>query len=404
MRTSRRRRPRASALAIVMIVGGVGGLILGTGAARADVDSAQARAFGAFVGGTLTILPETPVTSLSANESTPPAGLGPFENITLDINLPGILRVPVLRSAVQAGNLAGDDHSGFAAALAEVTNPSVGLDAITADAIASSCTSNGDGSSGNTTVANLRIGTNTLLNGPIAPNTQIVVPGVLSVILNEQIVVDGPGSTSIIVRGAHVQLLPSPLLPTAVLDVILAESRCAVQGPDVLVQPTTSTTTGPTTSSTTGPTTSTTTGPTTSTTTGPTTSTTTGPTTSTTTGPTTSTTTGPTTSTTIVSTTTSTTNVSPTVATTAPTTTILIVTPLPRTGGDIQPLVVLSAISVVLGLLLLIGSGRPVTATGGARAGTAVVGPEKWGPAEIVKAIGGGLANVWVSALRRLKR
>jgi hypothetical protein len=60
----------------------------------------------------------------------------------------------------------------------------------------------------------------------------------------------------------------------------------------------------------------------------------------------------------------------------------------------------MSMVSIVLGILLLIGSGRPLTA--GAGSGVSGVGyapipgagPEKWGPVEILKTLWAGLAMV----------
>ncbi len=254
-------RRRKAGVGLALIATGAVGLVINAPPASADVDTAQGLAFGASVGGALTLLPPTPAVTIDATEATPPSSLGPIEQTAVDIDLPGILRAPVLRAGTEAGNLAGEDHGGFVESFAEVTNVTVGLNAITADAVNSSCSSTGDGSVGNVTVANLNIGSQGVLNGPIAPNTIIEIPGVLTVVLNEQISVDQSGSTSIIVRGAHIQLLPSPLFPTTTLDIIIAESRCAVQGPDVLTSTstTTTTTTGATTTTTTGATTTTTT-------------------------------------------------------------------------------------------------------------------------------------------------
>src|SRR5438105_3322843 len=61
MRTTRRLQPRAAAVAVVMIVAGVGGLFLTGGTASADVTSVRGTGFGisASAGGTF-LIPPTP--------------------------------------------------------------------------------------------------------------------------------------------------------------------------------------------------------------------------------------------------------------------------------------------------------------------------------------------------------
>jgi hypothetical protein len=402
-------------LAALVTVSAMVGLVVTSGTASADVDSVQGSAFGAFVGGALTILPPTPTVSLNANESSPPSAFGPFVQDAANVNLPGILSVPVLRAATQAGDIVGENHFGFVASLAEAAGVIVGVNAITADLIQSTCVSNGDGSTGSTTIVNGVLGGSPLLDVPIAPNTQVQIPGVLTATLNEQIRNDAPGSTSIIVRAAHIQLLPSPLLPTAVVDIIIAESRCAAQGPNVLIAPpaTTTTTTAPpaTTTTTTAPpaTTTTTAPPATTTTTAPPATTTTAPpaTTTTTAPPGTTTTAPPATTTTTAPPATTTTVVSPTVPPVQPTTTKP--APLVRTGSDARGLAMFALISLLLGSLLVMG-GRGLPAQAGAAsvrwpvAPPSKPAPQKWGPSEIGQALWCGMAAGIVSGVRLLRR
>jgi hypothetical protein len=108
--------------------------------------------------------------------------------------------------------------------------PSLGSPLLTADVISSQCTSNGDGSSGSSTLAGLTIaGSPVAVNPP--PNTTIDVLGAVSVTLNEQIVSNSPGETSITVNAVHVRL---NLDGIASGDVIISQSRCRAAGPDVL--------------------------------------------------------------------------------------------------------------------------------------------------------------------------
>jgi len=77
---------------------------------------------------------------------------------------------------------------------------------------------------------------------------------------------------------------------------------------------------------------------------------------------------------------------------------------LARTGSALQPLAALSGVSLVLGILLLVGTGRPLTANVGANGSVALDGiPEKWGPLEIARTIGSGFVAL-AMALPRLAR
>jgi hypothetical protein len=398
MRTTRGRQPRAVATAVVMIVAGLGGLIATTGTASADVDSVQGTGFGISVevAGASVIAP-TPDPTLTppllvANEASPPAALGPFNTSVVTIGgVLGILNngVSVGPVSTQAGRLAGDDHGGFVAAASQVANVNILNGAIDIPLITSSCVADGDGARGFANISGATIGGTPLLNGPLAPNTVIDVLGLAVITLNEQIITDvppaggNPGSTEIVVNAAHVQIPADG----SVADIILAQSFCEAVGPDVLLPPTTTTTAPPATTTTTAPTATTTT---------------TAPTgTTTTTAPTgTTTTTAPTGTTTTTAPAGSTTTTLPPTGTLPSTTAVSVTTPttpgvLVRTGANLQPLAVLSGLSIVLGILLLIGTGRPLTAGahGGTVSGSYAPGtPEKWGPVEIGKTIWAGFA------------
>ena len=396
-------------MAVVMIVSGVGGLFLSVGTASADVDSVEGTGYGlsAFVGGQFLIPPAPDPTVnpplLQANEAS--VDFGPHASSVLTLGgILGILNngVAVGPVVTQAGNIVGENHGGFIATSSQVANVSILTDTVNIPLIQTTCVSNGDGSTGTTNVSNARLGLpgSQLLNGPIAPNTVVDVLGLLTVTLNEQVITNtppsggNPGSTQIRVRGAVVRIPADG----SIAEVVLAESFCRAVGPDVLLPSTTSSTAAPTTSTTLGGTTSTT-GATTSTTSA-TTSTTLATTSSSSTTSTTSPPTG-----TVASTTTTVAGVVTTVGSGV----------LVRTGSNLQPLGVLSMVSIVLGILLLIGSGRPLTAHAVAGGGpgygpSSGAGPEKWGPVEIGKTIWAGFAMViigpgeFVARRRRQRR
>ena len=78
---------------------------------------------------------------------------------------------------------------------------------------------------------------------------------------------------------------------------------------------------------------------------------------------------------------------------------------LARTGSTLQPLVALSGVSLVLGILLLVGTGRPLTANVGANGAVALDGiPEKWGPLEIGRTIGSGFVALLLAVPRLFRR
>lgn len=161
----------------------------------------------------------------------PATGGGPITQQVLNVNVPNLLTAGVLNTSTEGGNLGS--HQGFATSSASVADVNALVGRITAQAIASKCTSNGDGSSGSSTLTQA-----SLLGVPLAvnpgPNTVLAIPLVGTVTLNEQVrPTNGAGDTSIIVRAAHIRLnVAGGLLGQG--DIIIAESRCGARGPDVV--------------------------------------------------------------------------------------------------------------------------------------------------------------------------
>ncbi|MDQ6730249.1 MAG: hypothetical protein M3022_08090 [Actinomycetota bacterium] len=126
-------------------------------------------------------------------------------------------------------------HTGFAISSATVINLRLLFpieDSILAQSVATTCTSNGAGSSASTTIIGgsvHNVGPGQALAVSPAPNTTIpVLPG-LTLTLNEQIKSDSAGHTQITVNGVHLHSVIGGG------DVIFAQSRCLADGPDVLV-------------------------------------------------------------------------------------------------------------------------------------------------------------------------
>lgn len=219
-----------AAAAVVALIGAA--VTLGMPSpASAHVTSVGGGAFGAQVGVTVLIPP--PVTLGPVPAVTLPSGGGaPLTATLASINVAGLLTTGVLDVSTSGGNL--DSHDGFATSTAQVAGVAALVDVLTADVVSSTCTSNGDGSSGSTTLAGASIKGLGALDVNPAPNTTIPVLGVGSIILNEQTQTNVVGSTSsITVTAIHVHI-------DAVLlqgDIYIAQSRCQVNGPDVLIDP-----------------------------------------------------------------------------------------------------------------------------------------------------------------------
>jgi hypothetical protein len=231
------------ALAVVMA-----GLLVTSGPAEADVTSVSGSAFAAsasLLGSQL--LAPTPA-GVSGTATQPTNGYGPIDLTALPVNLPGLLTISGLHASTQGGNVAGDNHAGFASSFAEAAGIQVGAagSALALDVVSSNCTSNGDGSVGATQIVG-RSALGVLPTNPAA-NTPISLGALGSAILNEQIVNNTPGAststTSITVNAIHVTLLPNALTGGSALDVIIGHTQCSATGPDVLA---TTTTTRPTT-------------------------------------------------------------------------------------------------------------------------------------------------------------
>jgi hypothetical protein len=356
MSASRRARFRAAAIAGVPIAA----IVLATlsPSVNADVDSVAGGGYAATVQSSLlgTVIAPTPNIIGSATEPT--NSFGPINQSSVPVDIVGLLHIGVLNAFTQGGGVAADEpagHLGFAETRTSVADVVVGLGALSIDAVESSCRSDGNGSTAFVELVGAVLGGNPLLTSPL-PNTTVTLPGILSIVLNEQIRQDTVGLTAVTVRAAHITVLPGLAGLLGVVDIILAESRCIATGPDVNVAPTT--TAAPTTTTTIAATTTTAAPATTTTTAAPgTTTTTAAPATTTTTAApgTTTTTAAPATTTTaapIVTTTTALPPAGTTIPLATTTTAKPVAPPLPRTGSSLMPMVGLAMLAIALGTLV----------------------------------------------------
>lgn len=143
-------------------------------------------------------------TGLLAVSPTPDATLTtPNPANVVSVGIPLILTAATLSASVTSNSAT--------AAVQGLSSPLVGalLGTISATAISSSCLANADGSFvRSTTIASLTIGTTTLAPGPIAADDAfLTIPGVASVVLNQQ--TTGPVTGSEEVNAIHITLLTS---------------------------------------------------------------------------------------------------------------------------------------------------------------------------------------------------
>ena len=197
------------------------------GPAAADVnDLTGAGAFGVSVNATI---PGGPAVSLGPLPSVDlPGGGGNVSTSALSVNAPPVLTAGVLDVSSEGANLG--THAGFSTSTAEVANVNLLSGALTAELITATCTSNGDGSTGSSSLLNASAGGSPLDVSP-PPNTTIPIGPIGTIVLNEQIVTNTPGvETKITVNAIHITLNVAGITG----DVIISQARCRAAGPDVL--------------------------------------------------------------------------------------------------------------------------------------------------------------------------
>lgn len=118
-------------------------------------------------------------------------------------------------------------------------NLSPGIATLGADAVFAQCTASSKGApTGSTTLANANVfllaGLPIALAGAPAPNQGVTVPGIATIILNEQIPLAGGGLT---VNALHISLLANVLTGQPVVDIIVGSVTCGPNAiaPDVSI-------------------------------------------------------------------------------------------------------------------------------------------------------------------------
>ncbi len=153
----------------------------------------------------------------------PPTGGGPFTAAAAAASTP--LRLGTLAVSTEGVASGADAHVASDAQVSTVQARGRLAGGLRLEVAHSHCRTTPAGSTGATTIARLVIGSTTYLNLTPEPGTRLVVPGVGTLVLNEQVRDDGPGRSAITVNAVHLHLLSSPLASS---DVVLAQSRCGM--------------------------------------------------------------------------------------------------------------------------------------------------------------------------------
>jgi len=200
------------------------------GPASADVTSVAGGAFGLSAAVTV---PVTGALALAPSPSVtlPTTGGGPITRTVAKATVGTLASTGVLTVSTSGDSQISHGRTTRSSATVDALNIGGRLGAST---VTSRCTSNGDGSTGSTTLA----GVTGIVTATVpAPNTVVQLPGVGSVTLNEQIVTSQPGATSsITVNAVDVRIDPALLAGTSG-QIIVGQSRCGALGPDVLTGP-----------------------------------------------------------------------------------------------------------------------------------------------------------------------
>jgi hypothetical protein len=165
----------------------------------------------------------TPVVLASNGTSSTPAS----PESALSASVPNLLSVGLLNANTQgdfAGTPAALVGSESSASVLSVHIGSVVMPILHADVVTSNCTSRANGSTGGASVVNLAIGGMPVINGAIPPNTSIPLPGIGTIILDEQIASSSVNGSDITVNAIHVAL--NGALGNG--DIIISQSHCDV--------------------------------------------------------------------------------------------------------------------------------------------------------------------------------
>jgi hypothetical protein len=179
----------------------------------------EGSAFGASIelGGD-SILAPTPVVVLPADGTRQ-------EEETVDISVPGLLDAGILRAETEGTQETGESTATGEVADVEVlpTPLNVAPSLLSADVISATCTATPDGNTGSATLTDARLSNGTTLDVTPGPDTEITVPGIAEIFLNEQ---TDNGDGSLTVNAIRIVLLPNALTGNNGAEIILGSATC----------------------------------------------------------------------------------------------------------------------------------------------------------------------------------
>jgi hypothetical protein len=216
------RKPALPALAAVAVA--TAAAAISASPANADVTSVGGGAYGERVSVSAVV---SATSGPRPSVSLPATGGGPYSANLAAASVTGLLSTGVLTVTTRGDRVVS--HLRTATSSATVNNVNVGAGAARATSVRSTCSSNGTGSTGATTIVGSNLGVS---SSPSANTVRRLPNGLGSVTFNEQIRTNVVGrTTSITVNAMHVRLDGGALGSG---DIILGQSRCSANGPDVL--------------------------------------------------------------------------------------------------------------------------------------------------------------------------
>jgi hypothetical protein len=197
------------------------GLIGASAAPALAAPVAHSSAYGAYVN----VLNGTIVVGPLPTSTFPPGGAA----TTVPIHVPGILDVPTLNASTGGSTANGSSTATGSAAHVGVLGTLLTGYAISATAISATCTDNAPSvPTGSTTVANLKVGTNSVLNVTLSSSDAPIslnIPNVASVVVNEHSFSGGV----LTINALHITLLGA-----RAADIIIGHVTC---GPNAAAVP-----------------------------------------------------------------------------------------------------------------------------------------------------------------------
>jgi len=170
----------------------------------------------------------------------PSGGGGPFTASLPSVNSPGQLTAGA-STATTEGSIALSGP--FAKSSADIATANIGAGTILLEGVHTECISTSTKSVGSTRVDGLVVNGQAVPDQTPAPNTVMAVPGYGTLVLNEQAGIDQAsdsnpyspqlGATSLTVNAFHLKLAPES--PIGAGEIILAQSRCGLDGPSVRI-------------------------------------------------------------------------------------------------------------------------------------------------------------------------